>query len=148
MTTEIFLRSIHFLSILTLAGTLTAELALLKPSLTRKEVGRIATIDGVYGLAAIVLVAAGLTLWLGGYTKPEPYYSQNWIFLTKIGLVATIGVLSIYPTIFFLRNRKGSPDEIIVIPQNIRWSVRAEVILLAIIPFLAGLMARGVGLMV
>jgi putative membrane protein len=147
MTTEILLRYLHFASILALAGTLTAELALLRPSLTRKEIGRIAVLDGLYGLSSIVLLAAGLTLWLGGYTKPSVYYSQNWIFLTKLGLVGAIGILSIYPTIFFLRNRKGPADEAVTIPSTVLWSVRVEVMLLVVIPLLAGLMARGVGLM-
>lgn len=147
MTTEILLRYLHFVSILTLAGTLTAELAMLRPTLTRKDLGRIALIDGIYGLSAITLLIAGLTLWLGGYTKPSVYYSQNWIFLTKLGLVGLVGILSIYPTIFFLRQRKGTVDEVVTIPQLVLWSVRAEVMLLAVIPLLAGLMARGVGLM-
>jgi putative membrane protein len=148
MTTEIILRYLHFVSILTLTGTLAAELVLLKPTLTRKELERIALVDGIYGLSAIVLLAAGLTLWLGSYTKPSVYYSQNWIFLTKLGLVAAVGLLSIYPTVFFIRNRKGGADEQVVIPGAVTWSVRLEVMLLAIIPLLAGFMARGVGLMV
>lgn len=147
MTTEILLRYLHFLSILTLAGTLTAEMILLQPTLTRKQISRIALVDGIYGLAAVILLVAGLTLWLGGYTKPSVYYSQNWIFLTKLGLVGIIGILSVYPTIFFLRQRKGNPDESITIPPLLRWSVRVEVMLLVVIPLLAGLMARGIGLM-
>jgi putative membrane protein len=147
MTTEILLRYLHFVSILALAGTLTAEMILVRPTLTRREIGRIAIVDGIYGLSAIVLLAAGLTLWLGGYTKPSEYYSQNWIFLTKLGLVGVIGILSIYPTIFFLRHRKGIADETVTIPPLVLWSVRAEVMLLAAIPLLAGLMARGAGMM-
>lgn len=146
MTTEIVLRYLHFLSILAIAGTLTAELMLLKPHLTRKEIGRIAAVDGIYGLFSIVLLAAGLTLWLGSYTKPSVYYTNNWIFLTKLGLVGAVGILSIYPTIFFLRKRKGDPNEMVIIPPAVQWSVRAEVLLLVIIPMLAGLMARGIGL--
>lgn len=147
MTTEIVLRYLHFLSILAIAGTLTAELTLLKPHLTRKEIGRIAAVDGIYGLFSIVLLAAGLTLWLGSYTKPSVYYTNNWIFLTKLGLVGAVGILSIYPTIFFLRNRKGNPDEITPIPNAVIWSVRIEVVLLAVVPLLAGLMSRGIGFM-
>lgn len=147
MTTEILLRYLHFLSILTLTGTLTAELAMLRPSLTRRDIGRIALVDAIYGLSAILLLAAGLTLWLGGYSKPSVYYTQNWIFLTKLGLVAAVGILSIYPTIFFIRQRKGMPDEPVNIPNAVLWSVRVEVMLLTIIPLLAGLMARGIGLM-
>lgn len=147
MTTEIFLRYLHFVSILTMAGTLTAELVLLRSSLTRRDLGRIAIIDGIYGVSAVVLLAAGLTLWLGSYTKPSSYYSNNWIFITKLSLVAAVGILSIYPTIFFLRQRRGDPNEQVTLPTVLLWSVRAEVALLAVIPFLAGLMSRGIGLM-
>jgi len=147
MTVEILLRFLHFTSILVVAGTLTAEFVLLKPKLTRQEIGRLAMIDGIYGAAAFTLLIAGLILWLGGYSKPEIYYSQNWIFLVKIGCFATIGLLSIYPTIFFLRNRKGLQKDVVKIPKNIFWMLRLELILLAIIPLLAGLMARGIGLM-
>lgn len=147
MTTEIFLRYLHFVSILTMAGTLTAELVLLRSSLTRRDLGRIAIIDGIYGVSAVVLLAAGLTLWLGSYTKPSSYYSSNWIFITKLSLVAAVGILSIYPTIFFLRQRRGDPNEQVTLPTVLLWSVRAEVVLLAVIPFLAGLMSRGIGLM-
>jgi len=147
MTTEILLRYLHFISILFIAGTLAAEFVLLKPQLTRREIGRIALIDGVYGLAAVVLVAAGLTLWLGGYTKPSLYYSQNWIFLTKMGFLTVIGLLSIHPTVFFIRKRNGDPAESVDIPVTVTWCLRLELILLAVIPFLAGLMSRGVGFM-
>ncbi len=146
MTTEILLRYLHFISIFIIVGTLTAEYVLLKPTLTRQEIGRIARIDALYGLAAISLVAAGLTLWLGSYTKPAVYYTQNWLFLTKLGCFATIGLLSIYPTVFFIRNRKGDPAQPVEIPRSIYWSLRLELMLLVVIPLLAGLMARGIGL--
>ncbi len=146
MTTEILLRYLHFISIFVIVGTLTAEYVLLKPSLSRHEIGRIARIDGFYGLAAVVLLSAGLTLWLGSYTKPSEYYTQNWVFLTKIGCFATIGLLSIYPTVFFLRNRKGEPTQSVAIPNSIYWMLRLELLLLVVTPLLAGLMARGVGM--
>ena len=148
MTTEILLRYLHFISIFIIVGTLTAEYVLLKPTLTRQEIGRIARIDGLYGLAAISLLAAGLTLWLGSYTKPSVYYTQNWVFLTKLGCFATIGLLSIYPTVFFIRNRKGDSAQRVEIPRSIYWSLRLELMLLVVIPLLAGLMARGVGLFI
>lgn len=145
MTTEILLRYIHFISIFVIVGTLTAEHLLLKKQMTRSEIGRIARIDAVYGIAAVSLLAAGLTLWLGSYGKPAIYYNKNWIFHLKIGLFATVGLLSIYPTIFFIKQRKGSPEETVTIPNKIYWMIRIELILIAIIPLLAGLMARGAG---
>ncbi len=147
MTTEIFLRYLHFLSIIIIAGTLCAELMMLRPQLSRKELSRIAIVDGIYGLAAVVLISAGLTLWLGSFTKPAVYYSRNWVFMTKLTLVAIVALLSVYPTIFYLRQRKGNPDDTISIPRAVINSVRLEVLLLTVIPLLAGLMARGVGMM-
>ena len=103
----------HFISIFAIVGSLASEHLLLKKQMTRRELSRIARIDAVYGVAALTLLAAGLTLWLGGVGKPTAFYSQNWIFHTKLTLFITVGLLSIYPTVFFLRERKGNPDELV-----------------------------------
>ncbi len=116
--------------------------------MTRSEVSLLARIDSVYGLAAVILLLAGLTLWLGSIGKPAEFYSKNWIFLTKICLFIAIGLLSIYPTVFFIKNRKGQPDEFITIPKVIFWMLRLEILLVFMIPILAGLMAKGIGLSV
>lgn len=112
--------------------------------MTPSEISRLSRIDAVYGLAALTLLGVGLTLWLSGVSKPSIYYTQNWIFILKISLFGTIGLLSVYPTIFFLKNR-GSKEEKIKIPSSIFWMLRFELLILFIIPLLAGLMARGVG---
>lgn len=145
MTLEIVLRYLHFVSIFAIVSSLVSEHLLLKKTLLRSEVSRLATIDAVYGIAALTLLAVGLTLWLGGVGKPAVYYTKNWIFHTKITLFATVGLLSIYPTVFFLKNRKGNQNDKIEIPKSIFWLLRFELLLLFIIPLLAGLMARGVG---
>jgi len=145
MTTEIFLRYIHFISIFAIVGSLVSEHLLLKKSLTRAEVRRISIIDAVYGVAALMLLVAGLTLWLGSFGKPATYYTHNWVFHTKLTCFAAIGILSIYPTVFFIKNRKGDPAEVIAVPKSIFWMLRMELLLLFIIPLLAGLMAHGIG---
>jgi putative membrane protein len=144
MTAEIILRYIHFISIFGIVGSLVSEHLLLKKEMTPAELNRLSKIDAVYGLAAVTLLGVGLTLWLSGVGKPSIYYTQNWIFILKISLFATIGLLSIYPTIFFLKNRRGI-EEKIKIPPAIFWMLRFELLILFIIPLLAGLMARGVG---
>lgn len=145
MTAELLLRYIHFISIFAIAGTLASEHLLLKKNLTRGELSRLAKIDAVYGVAAVVLLIAGLTLWLGGLGKPAVVYSKNWIFHIKLTLFITIGLLSVYPTVFFLKNRRGNPEESVAIPSAIFWMLRLELALLFVIPLLAGLMARGLG---
>jgi putative membrane protein len=96
-------------------------------------------------LQRFFLICAGLTLWFSGVGKPAVYYSKNWIFHTKITSFLMVGLLSIYPTIFFIKNRKGNPEEVVAVPKSIFWMLRFELTLLLIIPLLAGLMARGVG---
>jgi putative membrane protein len=145
MTTELFLRYIHFISIFAIVGALASEYVLLKKTLTRGELSRLAKVDAVYGIAALTLLVAGLTLWLGGYGKPSEFYSKNWVFHLKLSLFVVVGLLSIYPTVFFLKQRKGNPDEEVSVPETLHWMLRIELLLMLIIPMLAGLMSRGLG---
>lgn len=145
MTIEILLRYVHFISIFAIVGTLVSEHLLLKSSMTRAEIGKLARIDAVYGIAALTLLIAGFTLWLGGFGKPTIYYTKNWVFHMKLTLFVLVGLLSIYPTVFFIKNRKGNGDEVIEVPKGIFWVLRFELLLLIVIPLLAGFMAHGVG---
>jgi putative membrane protein len=146
MTTELILRYFHFASIFTIVGTLVSEYSMLESTLTRKSIQRLSKLDQVYGLAALSLLCVGLTLWLGGYGKPSEFYSGNPIFHLKLALFIAVGLLSIYPTVFFIKNRQGDPHEIVAIPTSIFWMIRLEILLLFTIPILAGLMAKGIGL--
>lgn len=145
MTAEIILRYIHFISIFVIVSCLVSEHLLLKKELSRNSISRLARIDAVYGIAALTLLTAGLTLWLGSIGKPSVYYSKNWIFHTKISFFLLVGLLSIYPTIFFIKNRKGNPEELIQVPKAVFMMLRLELLILFIIPLLAGLMAKGIG---
>jgi len=142
---EIILRYVHFISIFAIVGSLVSEHLLLKKEMTRHELGRLARIDAVYGIAALSLLAAGLTLWLASLGKPAVFYTKNWIFHTKLTCFILVGLLSIYPTVFIIKNRKGNPDELVKTPPLIFWMLRFELSLLFIIPLLAGLMAKGIG---
>ena len=146
MSAEILLRYLHFLSIIVITATLASEYVLVKDNLTKKEISRLSFIDLIYGLASITVFAAGLTLWLGEYGKPAEWYSKNWIFHLKLTILVVIGLISIYPTIFFLKNRKGDGEALVSVPKNIKRAIGIELILLAVIPILAGLMAKGIGL--
>ncbi len=144
MYIEILFRYLHFISLFALVASVVGEHLLLKPQMTRGEIKRMAIIDGIYGLAAILAVGAGLTLWFG-VGKPEEVYTQNWIFHTKVGLAILMGLLSIYPTVFFIRQRKGDAAELVTIPSAIKWTIRMELLIIFTIPLLATMMARGIG---
>ena len=145
MTTEILLRYLHFISIFGIVGALVSEHLLLKDQMTAKEVRRLAIVDAIYGISAIIAVTAGLLLWFS-YGKLADFYTKNWIFHLKIGLVIILALLSIAPTVFFVKHRKAEqPDRIIEIPAHVKWLLRFELLILFVIPLCAVLMAKGIG---
>ena len=82
-------------------------------------------------------------MWIG---KPAAFYSSNPVFHTKLTLFLIIGIVSIYPSVFLGKNRKGEQSEEVVIPSALVWSVRVELLLLLLLPLLATLMAKGIGI--
>lgn len=141
---ELFIRYAHFMGIILLASMLITENILIKRQLDSETFKRLAVIDGLYGLGAVVTLLAGLALWFW-VGKPAVFYSGNFVFHIKLTLFVLIALISIYPTVFILRNRntqEGSTE----VPKAILLIKRLEIGLLAFIPLLAVFMARGVGL--
>jgi len=141
---EILVRYLHFFGIIVLSASLVTEHVLLSVDTSDKKFKRLAAIDSIFGLSAVIVLVAGLLLWfvLG---KPSEFYTHNWIFHTKLTLFAVIGCLSVFPTIFFIRNR-NSLVEAVVVPRSIVMIVRTELTLLLFIPLCATFMAHGFGL--
>ncbi|MDP7456288.1 MAG: DUF2214 family protein, partial [Gammaproteobacteria bacterium] len=92
--------------------------------------------------ALVALFGLALWLWVG---KPRVFYGMNLFFQLKLGLFALAALLSIYPTFFFFKVRRDATRENAV-PASVRLLMRLELLLLVIIPTLAYLMARGIGL--
>ena len=56
-----------------------------------------------------------------------------------------IGLISIYPTVFYLKKSRGTDlQEQIPVPSGIKKAVILQIALLALIPMLAILAARGI----
>lgn len=142
---DIAVRYLHFLSILVLFGTLLAENILIKRNMPREEIGRLARIDAGFGLSAVTTLTAGLLLWFK-YGKGSEFYLKNPVFHTKLGLFLAVGLLSIYPTVAFIRQSKGNPIESVTVPGKLIGILRLELLLALLIPLFAVLMARGVGI--
>ncbi|KJY88671.1 DUF2214 family protein [Pseudoalteromonas piscicida] len=141
---EIVVRYIHFIGILFLASTLAIENVLLSKSMSSQSIKRLAVVDGLYGVSALVTLGAGLTLWFA-VGKPSEFYTKNPVFHAKVGLFLLIALLSIIPTVFLLKHRKTTAANLSV-PQRIIVIKRLEMLLLLVLPLLAALMARGYGL--
>ncbi|MBX2844404.1 MAG: DUF2214 family protein [Flammeovirgaceae bacterium] len=145
MNDLILIKYLHFIAIFGVVGSLITEQFMIDEKLTKKEIKRLSFVDAVYGISAILVLVAGFTLWFG-VGKPAEFYTKNWIFHTKVTLFIFVGILSIYPTIFFLKKRNGDDIlTIIHIPKVILWSIRIELLIVFVIPLLAILMALGIG---
>ncbi len=141
--TEILIRYLHFIGIFFLFSSLVVEHFLLQKNMSIQQFKKLAIVDAIYGANAAIVLIAGLSLWfLAG--KPASFYSSNGIFHLKLALFILIALLSITPTLFFLKNRQSN-QKMITVPKNIILIVRIELLLLITLPLLASLMARGFG---
>ena len=145
MIAELIVRYFHFIGIFFIFASLVSEHLLIEPTLTRKAVKRLSVIDTIYGISALIVLATGLLMWFV-YGKPADFYNKNPVFHTKVLLFVIICLLSIYPTLFFFKNRKGEAAESVKIPKAVLMFIRFELLLVAIIPLLAVVMAKGIGL--
>ena len=146
MTELIITRYAHFIAVFMIVGAIFAEQFLIAKNLTRLEIKRIAKIDAIYAIGAVLVLIAGFALWFW-IGKPASFYSRNWIFHTKLTLFILLGLLSIYPTVFFLKNRKGNDLETVVpVPNMVILFLRLELLLIIIMPLLATMMSLGKGI--
>ena len=144
MDSYILLRYFHFIMIFVLVSSIIGVHLLLEDRLSRRAIKKISVLDRIQGMSALLVVGTGLILWfLVG--KPAEFYNRNWILHTKVTMVIVVGLLSIVPTRFFIKNGKGESNEMVTIPARIKHFIRAQLLLLFIIPLLAALMTQGRG---
>jgi len=143
MSYEIF-RLLHLVAVFAFAGALVIENIAIKPDISGEDARNLAKVDAVCGLSALLLVVFGLTLWFG-VGKPSSFYSANPIFAVKLGMVVLMGLLAVASAPFFRRHRH-SEAETIAVPRYLQLALRFQLVLLLLIPLLAMLMARGIGL--
>lgn len=139
---------LHYLTILLLAACLTVELVLCRPGLGAVQVGVLTRIDGLFFAAALGALATGLAR-LFWYAKGLNFYLPNPAFHTKMALFVVIAVLSIRPTLRFIRWKRAlaleGPPPTDAEVRAVRRIIHIELALLALMPLLAVLMARGIG---
>jgi putative membrane protein len=140
---DILIRYLHLFAVVILAGSVIIENMAIAKTVTKEDIHQLLKVDAAYGISAAVVLACGLALWLW-VGKPSEFYNTNPLFHAKVALFILVGLLSIYPTVFFIRQRRNDSDSISV-PNGVIKALRVELILLAIIPLLAFLMARGIG---
>ena len=147
LTQDALLAYAHFIAIFALAGLLAGELFLLRKNLPADLVRRVRVIDRGYGIAAGLVVLTGLArLNLG--LKGAAFYTHNPVFWTKMALFAAVGLISILPTVAYLRwSRRLLPDGSLVLDDaefaRLRALLWLQIALFIFIPLCAAFMARG-----
>jgi putative membrane protein len=144
MLLDLSLAILHHLLVFSIFGVACAELIVVRPGMSLADVRRIAAVDVWYGVLAGVIVAVGFSRAIFA-AKGWGYYSHNLFFWAKIGTFALIGLLSIPPTVSFIRwRRRGEvPSEAEV--RGVRKILWAEAALFAPLLGFAAAMARGYG---
>jgi putative membrane protein len=149
MTTDAWLAIIHHLAVFGIAAVLAAEWTLVRPGITAESVHRLVRIDSAYGALAAVVLGAGIArVFLGA--KPSSFYTGSTTFWLKIATFALVGLLSIRPTIRYLAWRRALAADPAATPEEqeaaaAHRAVTQQIALIASIPVLAALMARGIG---
>jgi putative membrane protein len=137
---------IHYIGVMLLLASLLGEHLVLKQELTVAEASTVQRLDIIYGgSATLVLVTGIMRMYL---EKGTTYYLQNGAFHALLGVFIVVALISIYPTVVFLRWRADTgagrgqqlaPGQF----KTIQMILRVEMTLLLLAPFFATWMAHG-----
>jgi putative membrane protein len=149
MVLESLLAYAHLLAILTMVVFLASEAALCRTEwLNAAVIERLGKIDMVYGISAGAVFVTGLArVFLG--SKGAAWYAHNPLLYLKLVMFLAIGLISIKPTMMFLRWRRelrasgALPDALEV--KKARRLVMVQAHILPLIPLAAVFLARGFG---
>lgn len=143
---------LHYLGLMLSFGALVLEIFILnsQKELSLNEAWKIVIADTVYGISAVMILATGVLRVLY-YGKGSEYYLNNPVFYTKVAIFLLVGGLSLYPTVSFISwvpaLQKGTAPKVESTQVNrLIWLIRTEIVGFALIPLLAALMARGIGI--
>ena len=150
MLRDFLLASLHHLLFFGLIAMLAAESALLKRGVDRAAIVRLSRLDAAYGLTAGLILAAGLLRILYGL-KGWDFYAHNPWFHAKLGAFLLAALLSLVPTVRFMRWRRRLRADPSFLPSPedadcLRPWLLAQVALIAVILVCAAGMARHGGL--
>jgi putative membrane protein len=150
---RITLASLHLLALS--LGMMAAVLrgSALREPLTASSLKRALRLDNIWGIAAALWIVTGLWRLFGGIEKPLTYYLSNHLFLAKMGCLALIFLLEIWPMVTLMRvrlalGRGGDPAPIIgPAAKGIALIGHVQATIALVMIFLAVAMARGYGVM-
>jgi len=150
MVTTAFMAFLHHVLAFTLTACLVYEFIAYHRNMGIAEIRRIQRVDLAYGISAGLLLVVGL-LRVFFFEKGVNFYVNNPFFWVKMTAFLIVGLLSIDPTIRYIRwNRTLRQNQVPEISEpeykRTRFLLSLEMIGIAVILLAATLMARGIGM--
>lgn len=137
---------LHFAGAFVLFGGAFTQASLLMVGPAKAGYARLARIDVVVGAGAVAVLAGGLLRVFYG-ARGADYYLENPAFHLKATLFVVVVLISIYPTITFIKWRRAAKKNPAFAPEpktvkRVKMLIHIELTLLALIVFTASVMAR------
>jgi putative membrane protein len=147
MRLDALLAYLHFVAIFLTGFFLLLEWIRCREPVTPNRARLLFRMDLAYFLAALAALGTGfLRVFYGA--KGSAFYFSNPVFHAKVGVFLLVAVLSIPVTLAYMRWNKTFRNGGASIPgreiRNVRILLWTELVLLALLPALAVLMARGI----
>lgn len=144
-----FVAFLHHLCFVAIMLLLSFEMLLLKQPLTLASARKIMRYDAIYGaFAGAVLIVGALRVMY--FEKGPLYYMHSTPFMAKMALFVAVGLISIYPTLTFLKWGKSLKQGIVpeldeAKNRRLRILIHVELTLLLLMMLCAAMMAKGIG---
>ncbi len=142
------LSALHLLALAIGAPAIVMRGRALKGPMDDARVARALAADNFWGIAGLLWIATGLMRAFGGFEKGAAFYLHNPLFHLKLGLVALLLLLEIFPAATLIRWRiaraQGRPPD----TSNARTLFvinHAQIAIVGILVFVAAFMARWSG---
>ena len=150
---RIALAAVHLLALGTGLGAIHSRArALRQLSVAPDALGRAFAADGWWGIAFLLWVTTGLWRALAGTEKVSAYYWSNHVFYAKMGLLAIVVALEIWPMVTLIRWRVANgkktlagPGELAPTAKRLARVSDVQTLLIIAMVVAAVMMARGYG---
>ena len=141
---------LHYVAMISIAVVLVLEYWLCVPGMTGSRIRLLVRLDLLYLGVALLALGSGAArvVWFG---KGAAFYLHNPVFYIKLALFLAVGLISIPPTLQYLRWMRSLNSGVANVAADyqvlrVRRQLFVELILFALIPLMATLMARGIGI--
>jgi putative membrane protein len=111
------------------------QLHFLTLRMTLLQLSILLRLDTTYSWSALIVLVSGFVLWLTSEQPPGHYLGQS-LFITKLLLFALVAIISLYPSMVYLKFKNGPLEALIGLSARLIWILRLEIVLLTVLIFL------------